>query len=672
MAENSQRKRTQTDSGIASTSISLPSAARRTRPDSEISSASMPLPSAPKRQQRFDKSWEIEYFYCQTSDDRAMCVICRSNVGRFSKSVLSNHYNSKHADIYSQFVDASREEKFRQLKNELCTLLPTIKERDSSTKSADVSTLASYKIAYQIALTGRPFTDGKFLKNVIETAFETLHPPSKSLARNLALSPSTVSSRISEIANDIRRQFGTINFNFYSIALDESTDYGKIAQLAIYIRVWNEDDKSIVEDLLEVMPLHNRTRGQDIYNALIEALKEYSIPLNKMVSLITDGAPAMIGHLSGVGARIIKEVRKTTPDFNLLVLHCMIHQQVLCSKTLQFHHVLDAIVKIIQYIRGTPLMKRTFTQFLKDVNSQYETIPYYTDIRWLSCYKVLNRFHSLKVEIIQFLNQQRVMKNHEIILEPEWQMDCCFFTDLAKSLYHLNLSLQGGNKLAWGLYFSIGQFLQTLQISADSLRTGNLAATKFLLCQQYQAEHEGDPNISFSRYSKVLDDLKTTFETRFQEFRQWEKELIIFENPFSFNTSDRDTKFSEEIRNELLIINGRNDLQNIYADSSTLEFYKVFPFSEYPQFGSFAAKMLTCFGSTYVCEQLFSALKRVKSSDRSSLSDRKLQDQLKICATKNFVPDFELLALQKGTYTRASNVADNEFEMDENSDSDYY
>lgn len=80
---------------------------------------------------------------------------------------------------------------------------------------------------------------------------------------------------------------------------------------------------NIVEDLLEVMPLHNRTRGEDIYDALIQASNKYNIPLYKMVSLITDGDSVMIGNLSAVGARILRGARKTSRDFNLLILHCV-------------------------------------------------------------------------------------------------------------------------------------------------------------------------------------------------------------------------------------------------------------------------------------------------------------------------------------------------------------
>ena len=44
--------------------------------------------------------------------------------------------------------------------------------------------------------------------------------------------------------------------------------------------------------------------------------------------------------------------------------------------------------------------------------------------------------------------------------------------------------------------------------------------------------------------------------------------------------------------------------------------------------------MMAClFGSTYICEQLFSQMKLVKSKSRTVLTDRHLEDTLRIATT---------------------------------------
>ena len=43
------------------------------------------------------------------------------------------------------------------------------------------------------------------------------------------------------------------------------------------------------------MALQESTCGVDIENALDSIMKTFDVPLNKLVSIATDGAPAMLG-----------------------------------------------------------------------------------------------------------------------------------------------------------------------------------------------------------------------------------------------------------------------------------------------------------------------------------------------------------------------------------------
>ena len=49
---------------------------------------------------------------------------------------------------------------------------------------------------------------------------------------------------------------------------------------------------------------------------------------------------------------------------------------------------------------------------------------------------------------------------------------------------------------------------------------------------------------------------------------------------------------------------------------------------------NFAAKFLTLFGSTYICEQAFSCLNINKSKNRSLLTDTNLRDVMRISTSK--------------------------------------
>ena len=55
-----------------------------------------------------------------------------------------------------------------------------------------------------------------------------------------------------------------------------------------------------------------------------------------------------------------------------IALHCIIHQQALCSKCLKFDNVMTVVVKCINQIRSRGLKHRKFRAFLEDMESSME------------------------------------------------------------------------------------------------------------------------------------------------------------------------------------------------------------------------------------------------------------------------------------------------------------
>ena len=90
-------------------------------------------------------------------------------------------------------------------------------------------------------------------------------------------------------------KFGSIAF---SLALVESTDTQNNQQLAIFVSL-ALSDFTIKEELLDLVIMREATRGIDIKNALDKALARANVPPNKLVSVATDGAPAMEGKPVG-------------------------------------------------------------------------------------------------------------------------------------------------------------------------------------------------------------------------------------------------------------------------------------------------------------------------------------------------------------------------------------
>ncbi|XP_042144504.1 general transcription factor II-I repeat domain-containing protein 2-like [Ixodes scapularis] len=141
-----------------------------------------------------------------------------------------------------------RKVKLAQLKSRLQNQQSLMK---TFTKESDVAAEASFAIAWNIARTKRAYSEGEFVK------------------------PCWIQkTRIFK-------------------ALDESMDIQDKPQLAIFVR-YVSCDESVREELLDMVALKETTRGVDIKNALLATLERFDVPLQKLVAIATDGAPAML------------------------------------------------------------------------------------------------------------------------------------------------------------------------------------------------------------------------------------------------------------------------------------------------------------------------------------------------------------------------------------------
>lgn len=85
------------------------------------------------------------------------------------------------------------------------------------------------------------------------------------------------------------------------------------------------------------------------------------------------------------------------PDFHSY--HCVIHQQALASKVVNFSHVMMLVVKIVNSIRSKGLQHRLFKSLLDEVDAEYGDLLLHAEVLWLSCGKLLQRVVELLPEI---------------------------------------------------------------------------------------------------------------------------------------------------------------------------------------------------------------------------------------------------------------------------------
>ncbi|XP_076816403.1 general transcription factor II-I repeat domain-containing protein 2-like [Clavelina lepadiformis] len=93
---------------------------------------------------------------------------------------------------------------------------------------------------------------------------------------------------------------------------------------------------------------------------------------------------------------------------------------------------------------------------------------------------------------------------------------------------------------------------------------------------------------------------------------------------------------------ELLDMQSDIELKQLFRSEDLLEFWSRVPEGKYPNLKTNAQKYASVFGSTYVCEALFSKMIRIKNKYRSRLTDDHLK-QLLHTASSAITPRFDKL-----------------------------
>lgn len=179
--------------------------------------------------------------------------------------------------------------------------------------------------------------------------------------------------------------------------------------------------------------------------------------------MCSDGAPAMVGNVKGVAARLYNHLAELNlPTNDVIWYHCIIHQAVLCCKVIDLKNVMDVVVKIVNYIRSHALNHRQFEELLNQVENESGDVVYFSDVRGRSRGKTLAQFCNLIKEIKLFLQMKG--KHYPDLDDEKWISDLAFGVDITSHLNDLNLKLQGKNKLIHELLGNVNAFQEKLSL----------------------------------------------------------------------------------------------------------------------------------------------------------------------------------------------------------------
>ncbi|CAL9685305.1 unnamed protein product [Knipowitschia caucasica] len=601
----------------------------------------------------FHPEWEEEYFFVY-SHLKPICLICNATMALAKKANLERHFRTVHASYERDFPakTALRATKVRDLKGQLSARQSIFTKPKTQGKAA---TIASYRISNVLVKHKKPFGDGDMMKEAFLELADSLFgdfknkPEIVKAIKDVQLSRNTVTRRCESMSVDVEEQLRRdIDMcECFSLQFDESTDIMDVSQLCVFIRMVFED-MSAKEELLSILPMKGHTRGEDIFNAFMELVTKIKLPLFKLISMTTDGAPAMTGRTNGFIA-LCKD-SESFPD--ILNYHCIIHQQALCGKVLNMKNVMDNAMKIVCSVRARSLQRRLFRAHLEEKDSEHTDLLLHTDVRWLSRGKFLVRFQELLSEIKDFLKVSKYVDYHAMLEDEQWLLDLSFLTDITSELNVLNLELQGKDKDVLNMMGSVNTFKSKLQLMFRRLQHGDLR--NFVYVQaELQRQGKDVSQLDSARYVEHVKNVLSEFERRFTDFASIEPVASYMCYPFdeSIDVGDIAEKVQSlfhleksALEDEILML--QNDIE-LKARSAQLghhvQLWKLLVEEKYHNVRRCALNLTSLFGSTYLCESAFSHMKIIKSKYRSTMTDDHLATCLRL-ATTSYTPDYEKLA----------------------------
>ena len=213
-----------------------------------------------------------------------------------------------------------------------------------------------------------------------------IHPYKETDYLLIALSRYTIQHPRNDIAKQLTLPLQTkVNkeASLFSLAVDESTDIKDSAQLLVFIRSLSPRF-DLCEDLFSMETLSSRTRGVDIFVAVKNICLRKGLGLKNLRKICTDGAPAMTGNLQGFVAKFSEYVSKEYDNKQLTNLHCIIHQEALCVKSVALNATLKEVNCIILYIRSNALYHRQFRELLQLSKTWSKDILHHIAVPWRS------------------------------------------------------------------------------------------------------------------------------------------------------------------------------------------------------------------------------------------------------------------------------------------------
>lgn len=168
----------------------------------------------------------------------------------------------------------------------------------------------------------------------------------------------------------------------------------------------------------------------------------------------------------------------------------------------------------------------------------------------------------------------------------------------------------------------------------------------FPLCQSISASVASA--LSDIQLATKLSWLIDEFDRRFSDVRRQYSSFAVSANPF---ITDVDSA-PHNLQMELIDIQSDSGLRPKFEDVKIEDFYHpLLPIALMTQLRLHAAHILSMFGSTYLCEHMFSIMNLNKTTHRSCITDDNFHAVLRITTAQDLKPVIDTLTSEKQCQT---------------------
>ncbi|XP_065664734.1 general transcription factor II-I repeat domain-containing protein 2B-like [Hydra vulgaris] len=579
---------------------------------------------------RLNKQWPEKYADIE-SDGNPLCLICSVKLQKNKSSNVERHFEGKHKEFAQNYLEgecrkkAINELQRKQLIQQNCF--------SNYIHSGSTTTEASFALSFQIAKAGKPFTNDLILSKI----------------KDIPLSARTVKERILNIAEEVS------NMKIENIKRLNFCPWLLIMMAVVMVKYLTAS--GVQEKLLELLPMKGQMRGEDIAESVLKCLETKNINIERIVSVATDRAPAMIAKSKGFIKLFSSHI-----SHKIISFHCILHQEALVAKSLraipQLKNAMEVIVPIVNFIRAKSLNHKIFTALLEELDFIHKELVTFTAVRWLSRGKTFSECLS---EITKFLAVRNYNEEHcKLLKNSEWLQKFYFLLDMTERFKKLNLEMQGKRIISAQLLEELSTFEQKLDLFLDDISGDQFIYFNSLRNFRMKIISEAE-KVNRKQFFEIITTIVHQFASRFHDFRKYQETLKFVMLPLKCNLTLMDFNAFPEINIadlHLELVEIRN--KSIWADKFEAMLAHIAIYEEnmkdtpqdiiisgiyifrcwtslpntYINSKTLAFGLLSIFSSTYNCEQFFSSMNFIKNKYQSRLTDESTQALLQLHSTK--------------------------------------